>query len=159
MAAPVILWLLSQAMNEPTEDAVTRLVREDVQSYPRPPALEPVPLRIIVRYAGVLVADTINALRVLETHHAPSYYLPHAAVLAGLQVAAGSSFCEWKGHARYFDMIAGDSIVPHAAWSYDRRTARFARLASDITFCAGLIDEAWMGDTRAILQSGDIYGG
>ena len=138
---------------------MTALVREDVQSYPRPPALEPVPQRIIVRHAGVLVADTINALRVLETHHAPSYYLPRAAVLAGLQAAAGSSFCEWKGHARYFDMIAGDSIVPRAAWSYDRPTARFAGLAGYIAFYAGLIDEAWVGDTRVIPQPGDFYGG
>lgn len=73
MAAPAILWSLSPAGHEPTEAAVTALVREDVQSYPRPPALEPVPQRIIVRHAGVLVADTGASLRVLETHHAPSY--------------------------------------------------------------------------------------
>ena len=138
---------------------MTELVREDVQSYPRPPALEPVPQRIIVRHAGTVVADTIAALRVLETHHAPSYYLPRTAVLAGLKAAAGSSFCEWKGHARYFDMIAGDVIVPRAAWSYDRPTARFAALAGYIAFYAGLIDEAWVGDTRVIPQPGDFYGG
>lgn len=45
---------------------MTALVREDVQSYPRPPAHEPVPQRIIVRHGGVLVADTGAALR---CHH------------------------------------------------------------------------------------------
>ena len=50
--------------------------RDNVQSYPRPPALEPVPQRIILRLGGALVSETDRALRVLETHHAPSYYLP-----------------------------------------------------------------------------------
>lgn len=55
---------------------MTDLARENVQSYPRPPALEPVPQRITIRLGGTLVADTSRALRVLETHHAPTYYLP-----------------------------------------------------------------------------------
>ena len=62
---------------------MTDLPRENVQSYPRPQALEPVPQRIIVRLGGALVADTKSALQVPETHHAPTYYLPpldiHAA--------------------------------------------------------------------------------
>ncbi|SEN92082.1 Nucleotidyltransferase [Pseudorhodobacter antarcticus] len=55
---------------------MTEMQRENVQSYPRPPALEPVPQRIMIRLGGVLVAETTRALRVMETHHAPSYYLP-----------------------------------------------------------------------------------
>jgi uncharacterized protein (DUF427 family) len=138
---------------------MTALVREDVQSYPRPPALKQVPQRIIIRHAGLVVADTTAALRVLETHHAPSYYLPRGDVLAELRPAMGSSFCEWKGHARYFDMIVGDTTATRVAWSYDRPTARFAALAGHIAFYAGLIDEAWVGDTRVIPQPGDFYGG
>lgn len=135
------------------------LPREDVQSYPRPPALEPVPQRIIVRHAGALLADTAQALRVLETHHAPSYYLPRADVVAVLRPVAGSSFCEWKGHARYFDVVAGDTIAHRAAWSYDAPTERFAALAGHIAFYAGLVDEALVGDQRVIPQPGDFYGG
>jgi len=54
---------------------MTEMLRENVQSYPRPPALEPVPQRIMIRLDGALVSETDRALRVLETHHAPSYYL------------------------------------------------------------------------------------
>ena len=135
------------------------LVRENVQSYPRPPALEPVPQRITIRLVGVLVADTTRALRVLETHHAPTYYLPPADIAATLRPTPGNSYCEWKGVARYFDVIAGDKIAPRGAWAYDRPTARFATLAGHVAFYAGLMDEAWVGDLRVIPQPGDFYGG
>jgi uncharacterized protein (DUF427 family) len=64
---------------------MTDLPRENVQSYPRPPALEPVPQRIIIRLGGALFADTTRALRVLETHHAPTYYLPLQDIHATLR--------------------------------------------------------------------------
>lgn len=34
---------------------MTDLPRENIQSYPRPPALEPVPQRVTVRLGGVTV--------------------------------------------------------------------------------------------------------
>jgi uncharacterized protein (DUF427 family) len=73
---------------------MTDLLRENVQSYPRPPALEPVPQQITIRLGGTLVAQTTGALRVLETHHAPSYYLPPDDIHATLRPVQGSSFCE-----------------------------------------------------------------
>ena len=138
---------------------MTDIPRENVQSYPRPPALEPVPQRITIRLGGVLVADTTRALRVLETHHAPSYYVPPDDIHASLRTSQGSSFCEWKGVARYFDVIAGDKTSLRAAWTYDRPTALFAALAGHLAFYAGLMDEAWVGDLRVIPQPGDFYGG
>ncbi|MBU0779474.1 MAG: DUF427 domain-containing protein [Alphaproteobacteria bacterium] len=138
---------------------MTDIPRENVQSYPRPPALEPVPHRITIRFGGLLVADTTRALRVLETHHAPSYYVPPDDIQAALRTAEGSSFCEWKGVARYLDVIAGGRTSMRAAWTYDRPTARFAALAGHLAFYAGLMDEAWVGDLRVIPQQGDFYGG
>jgi uncharacterized protein (DUF427 family) len=133
--------------------------RENVQSYPRPPALEPVPQGIRVLLGGVLVAATSRALRALETHHAPTYYLPCEDIHATLRPAQGTSFCEWKGVTRYFDVISGSKTALRAAWAYDRPTARFAALAGYVAFYAGLMDEAWVGDLRVIPQPGDFYGG
>jgi uncharacterized protein (DUF427 family) len=138
---------------------MTDLPRENVQSYPRPPALEPVPQRIVVKLGGVLVAETTRALRVLETHHAPTYYVPPEDIQAMLRPASQRSFCEWKGVARYFDVLAGSATAPMAAWAYDAPTARFAALAGYVAFYAGLMEEAWVGDMRVIPQPGDFYGG
>lgn len=138
---------------------MTDLPRENVQAYPRPPALQPVPQRIVVRHGGVVVADTLNALRVLETHHAPSYYLPPGDVRVPLRPAAGRSYCEWKGVARYVDVIAGAQPALRAGWIYDTPTPGFAALAGYVAFYAGKLDEAWVGDQRVLPQPGDFYGG
>jgi uncharacterized protein (DUF427 family) len=138
---------------------VTGLPRENVQSYPRPPAVQPVAQRIVVRLGGSLVAETTRALRVLETHHAPTYYLPRADVQARLRPVQGSSFCEWKGVARYFDVQAGSVTAARAAWAYDHPTAGFAALAGHVALYAKLMDEVLVGDLRVVAQPGDFYGG
>ena len=132
---------------------------EDVQSYPRPPALEPVAQRIVVRFGGQTIVDTLAALRVLETHHAPTYYIPPDAVTATLRPAAGRSFCEWKGQARYFDVVVDDSIAPRAAWAYDDPTPRFRALAGFIALYAAQMDECSVGGAPVTPQPGDFYGG
>ena len=138
---------------------MTDLARENVQSYPRPPALQAVPQRVVIKLGGALVADTTRAFRVLETHHAPTYYLPPADIVATLRPVQGSSYCEWKGVARYFDVTVAGKTAPRAAWAYDRPTGPFAALAGHLAFYAGLMDEAWVGDLRVIPQPGNFYGG
>lgn len=132
---------------------------EDVQTYPRPPALEPVQQRVRVVLGGVVIAETVDGLRVLETHHAPTYYFPPDDVLVSLRQASGGSFCEWKGRATYWDFIGRDRQVAHAAWSYAAPTKRFAALRDHLAIYAGLVDEAWVGETRVTPQPGDFYGG
>jgi uncharacterized protein (DUF427 family) len=141
------------------EALMTDLPRENVQSYPRPPALLPVPQVITLRLGGVLVAQSARALRVLETHHAPSYYLPPEDILVPLRPAQSSSLCEWKGLARYYDVVVPGKIAPRAAWAYDHPTADFAALAGHVAFYAGQMDEAWVGETRVLPQPGNFYGG
>lgn len=138
---------------------MTRLPPENVQSYPRPPRLEPVALPLRILLGGAVVAETRNALRILETHHAPSYYLPRADISATLIPARGSSFCEWKGQARYFDVVSGGVTAARAAWAYDQPVPAFAALAGHVAFYAARMDEAWIGDYRVTPQPGGFYGG
>ncbi len=135
------------------------LPRENVQSYPRPPALERVPQRITITLGGEIIAYTTRALRVLETHHAPTYYIPREDVTAKLHPAPGQSFCEWKGRARYFDVSAGAATAQRAAWTYETPTERFKPLAGYLAFYAGLMDACHVGNEPVIPQPGDFYGG
>jgi uncharacterized protein (DUF427 family) len=118
-----------------------------------------VPQQITIWLGGALVAQTTRALRVLETHHAPTYYLPPEDIGATLRPASGNSFCEWKGVARYYDVLSGNKIAPRAAWAYDGPTAGFAELCGYVAFYAAQMDEAWVGNVRVIPQSGNFYGG
>lgn len=138
---------------------MTILGRENVEDYPRPPVVEAVPHHITIRLGAALVAETTQALRVLETFHAPSYYLPPADICASLRPSPRSSFCEWKGQARYFDVLVGDQIAAGAAWAYDTPTDGFSELAGYLAFYAGMMDEVWVGNLRVIPQPGDFYGG
>ena len=133
--------------------------RENVQDYPRPPALEPAGRRIRVRLGGETIVDTERALRVLETHHAPTYYVPPDAVRAELRPARGRSMCEWKGLASYWDVSAGGATAPRAAWSYARPTPRFAALRDHLAFYATSMEACLVGDEPVIAQPGDFYGG
>jgi uncharacterized protein (DUF427 family) len=135
------------------------LIRENVQSYPRPPLLQPVPQRITITLGGVIIAETTRALRVLETHHPPTYYLPPDDISALLTPAAGSSLCEWKGRARYYDLTGGSKTARRAAWAYDQPTKAFAALAGYLAFYPGPMDDCHVGTARVMPQPGDFYGG
>jgi uncharacterized protein (DUF427 family) len=66
--------------------------------------------RVRVVFAGRTIADTTRALRVLETSHPPTYYIPRADIEeSALQPIRGSSFCEFKSRASYFDVVAGEA--------------------------------------------------
>ena len=133
---------------------------EDVWTYPRPPALQPVPDEIRIRFAGLLIASTIAAFRVLETSHPPVYYLPREAFRdCRLMLAPGGSFCEWKGAARYWTIQAGGREEAAVAWSYATPTPAFAAIADHLAVYAGPMDGCFVGDEQVTPQPGGFYGG
>lgn len=133
---------------------------ESVWDYPRPPRVEPVDRPIKVLFAGVVVAETRRALRVLETSHPPAYYLPPADVrLDLLQPAAGRSICEWKGEARYFDLVVGGRRSAAACWCYPDPTAEFVSLKDYLAFYAGRTDGCFVDGEKVVAQPGSFYGG
>ena len=134
--------------------------QESVWDYPRPPRVESVAERIRVVVDGVTIADSIRALRVLETSHPPTYYLPPGDVRMDLLSSGrGRSVCEWKGAATYHTLIVGERRVEDVAWSYERPTAAFEALTSYLAFYPGRVDQAWVGDERVRAQAGGFYGG
>ncbi len=134
--------------------------QESVWDYPRPPRAERIGRHIEVRFNGVLVADTRGAVRVLETSHPPTYYLPQRDVrLDCLREAGGGSWCEWKGAARYYDVVVGERYAPCAAWNYPKPTPPFALIAGHFAFYARLLDECLVEGERVVPQPGGFYGG
>jgi uncharacterized protein (DUF427 family) len=133
---------------------------EYVWDYPRPPRLEPVGRRVRIDLGGETIVDTPDALRVLETSHPPTVYVPPGAFAPGvLRDAEGASFCEWKGVARYHDLAAGPVVAPRAGWSYPRPTHAFLALRDFVSVYPSRMDACWLDDERVQAQEGDFYGG
>ncbi len=141
--------------------------QESVWDFPRPPQLEPWSERVRVEFAGRTIADTVSALRVLETSHPPTYYLPLRDVdMDTLRPAGGGSMCEWKGAASYYDVVAADAadaadaaVAARAAWRYRDPFEDFAGVADHVAFYCAAMDACWVGEHRATPQPGGFYGG
>lgn len=128
--------------------------------YPRPPRVERVPERVTIRLGGTLIADTRDAVRVLETSHPPVYYLPIADFVPGaLADGAGASFCEFKGAARYLDVRGGATVREGAAWNYPHPEPGFEALTARVAVYAQQMDECTVGDEVVTPQPGGFYGG
>ncbi len=122
--------------------------------------MEAVPQRVTIRLGGVLIADTRDAVRVLETSHPPVFYLPMADFVAGaLEDAEGYSFCEFKGRARYLDVRGGDAVAEGAAWNYARPAPGFESLTDRVAVYAGPMDECTVDGEVVVPQPGGFYGG
>jgi len=142
---------------------------ERVADYPRPPALLASRDPVRVEVLGQVLCDTAAAggeagpltiVKVCETFHPPTIYLPPAAMrLALLVPAAGRSVCEWKGVARYFDVVVADQRISRAVWQYPEPTAPFAPIAGWFALYPGLMDGVWLAGERVTPQPGGFYGG
>lgn len=132
---------------------------ENVWDYPRPPRTEPVGERLRILFAGILVAETAAAIRVLETSHPPVYYLPRAAFTCRVIISERQSFCEWKGLARYLTLAAGDRDAADCAWTYPDPVAAFAAIRDHIAVYPTAMDACFVGDEQVQPQPGGFYGG
>jgi uncharacterized protein (DUF427 family) len=139
---------------------VPKAGQESVWDYPRPPLVEQRQERIVVKIGGQVIVDTTDAVRVLETSHPPVYYVPIAAFPAGVLVpVAGTTMCEFKGEAHYFDVVAEAVVAARAAWTYPAPSRGFDALATRVALYPSQMDCCEIDGERVTTQAGDFYGG
>lgn len=136
-----------------------RAGEESVWDYPRPPRVAPDAREVVVRAGSVVIARTTRALRVLETASPPTFYLPPEDVRRELlEVADGTSWCEWKGAARYWDVVLPDRRLARVAWSYETPSSGFERLRGHLGFYPGPL-ECFVAGVPVTPQPGRFYAG
>lgn len=133
--------------------------QESVWAYPRPPRVERVGTRVQIDLGGRRIVDTADVVRVLETSHPPVYYLPITAFGEALVPTDGASFCEYKGAARYFDVVGGTATASHAAWNYPRPLPGYEELADRVAVYAEPMDRCLVAGEVVEPQPGGFYGG
>jgi uncharacterized protein (DUF427 family) len=142
--------------------------QECVWDYPRPPRLEPCSKRIQVQLNGLWLADTQNAMRVLETSHPPVYYIPDQDLQHQyLHQVAQTSYCEWKGQATYYSVVIEADVasnrqactIKQAAWTYLSPTPAFESIRGYVAFYPSKVSACYVEGEKVEAQPGDFYGG
>ncbi|MEM9106693.1 MAG: DUF427 domain-containing protein [Pseudomonadota bacterium] len=83
--------------------------------------LDPVGQRLRIHFGDLLIAESEQALRLLEVGkraYAPQYYIPHEDICVALTRTEKSTHCPLKGDASYFtveDAAGTDEI----GWAYE----------------------------------------
>lgn len=133
--------------------------QESVWDYPRPPRIEDSDKHVKIVFNGVTIAETNRAKRVLETSHPPTYYIPPEDVDRSYLVPRfNTSFCEYKGTAKYYGLLVDDEQVSIAAWYYPDPTPAFTELKNYLAFYPQYVD-AYVDGEQVQPQSGGFYGG
>jgi uncharacterized protein (DUF427 family) len=115
---------------------------------------------ITIELGGAVIATADRAWRVLETSHPPTYYVPPSAFLDGtLRPAPGSSWCEWKGVASYYDLVTDARTAERAGWAYLNPTPGFEPMTGAIAVMASQVDRCTVNGEQVEPQPGGFYGG
>jgi uncharacterized protein (DUF427 family) len=137
---------------QPTAD------QESVWDYPRPPLVRGCARLVVVRSSGIVLARSRETYRVLETASPPSFYLPEKDVdWEQLAQAPGSSLCEWKGVAQYWNLSTDPRGAP-VGWSYGDPNPNFKMLRGYISFYPGRV-ACYVNGEKVRPQPGYFYGG
>lgn len=97
----------------------------------------PTKRRLRVAVAGATLVDTDDTTILFETALAPRLYVdPVHVQLDLLRPTETSTYCNYKGAARYWSAVSGDTVVADMAWSYPDPPAESSPIAGFFSFDA-----------------------
>jgi uncharacterized protein (DUF427 family) len=133
---------------------------ESVWAYPRPPIVVPDEREVIVIVRDITVASTTRAVRVLETSHPPTFYIPFVDVdVSLLRESSMRTHCEFKGIATYWDVVVDRCVSADAGWGYPEPNRGYEALRDTIAFYPGRVDQCTVDGENVSPQPGGFYGG
>ena len=122
-------------------DAFTRWLNEDevLVAHPHDPFKRIDVLatgrRVEVRLGGTVLASTVRALLLIETHLPVRYYIPAQDVRMDLLAPSTTrSACAYKGHASYLSTVDGSEAGRDLAWVYPDPLDDAARVRDHVAF-------------------------
>jgi uncharacterized protein (DUF427 family) len=78
------------------------------------------PKRVVITAAGLVVADTRDALVLREASYPPVQYVPRKDVnMALLERTQHATYCPYKGDCSYFSIPLGGDRSANAVWTYE----------------------------------------
>ncbi len=102
--------------------------------------------RIIVKVAGRIVADTLDALTLREASYPPVHYIPRRDVdMTLLERTDHATYCPYKGDAAYFSIPAGGARSVDAVWTYEAPYVAVAGIKDHLAFYPDRVDAIEIG--------------
>ena len=106
-----------------------------------PITIERNPLRVVVKVAGRVVADTTAALTLREASYRAVQYIPRKDVdMSLLQRTDHVTYCPFKGDCAYYSIPIGDDRSINAVWTYESPYPAVAEIKDHLAFYPNRVD-------------------
>jgi uncharacterized protein (DUF427 family) len=128
--------------NEPKGDDMTAAAKSiKIPGPDHPITTARNPNRVVVTFAGHVIAETQEAFTLKEANYPPVIYVPRKdANMALLKATEHSTYCPYKGDASYFSISAGGREAVNAIWSYEHPHPAMAVIADYLAFYPDRVD-------------------
>jgi uncharacterized protein (DUF427 family) len=106
-----------------------------------PITIERNPKRVVITAAGLVVADTRDALILREAGYPAVQYVPRKDVnMALLERTEHASYCPYKGDCSYFSIPLGGERSANAVWTYEDPYPAVALIKDHLAFYPDRVD-------------------
>ena len=100
------------------------------------------PARVVVTAAGRVVADTGNALTLLEADYPAVQYIPREDVdFSQLERTDHATYCPYKGECSYYSVPAGGKKSVNAVWAYEDPYPAVVQIKGHVAFYPDRVHE------------------
>ena len=114
--------------------------------------IERSPKRVRGEFGGVVVADSLVPLLVLESTYLPVYYFPFSDIRTDYLVESPHrTVCPYKGEARYWHLQVGDRRAENALWAYLNPVESAGELGGHGAFYWDKIDR-WLEEDEEVIR-------
>lgn len=118
---------MAQAMKQPGPD--------------HPISIAPTAGRVVVRFKGTVIADSVHARTLNEASYPPVQYIPRADVQLDLLTRTDhATYCPYKGDAAYWSIGVDGAVAENAVWSYEAPYPAVASIAGHMAFYPSRVD-------------------
>lgn len=106
-----------------------------------PITVERSPSRVVVKFGGVVVADSKDALLLHQPSSPTRFCIPRKDVnMALMSRSDRTSYCPYKGDVSYFNLAAGGKTSANAAFSYENPHAAVSEIKEHLGFYVEKVD-------------------
>jgi len=106
-----------------------------------PISIQPTLDRVVVKFAGEVIADSTRALTLREASYPPVQYIPRADVrMDHLARTQHHTHCPYKGDAAYFSVKAGGRTSENAVWTYEQPFDAVGEIVEHVAFYPDRVD-------------------